>query len=345
MKMKMTATLMVTLAVLTGCENDRKDAASDRESRLYQSAMNDYNAGRLKEATAAFRKVCLREPANASARFQLACLLQDSAKDFYGALFAYHEYLNQRPESDRSHVAKDRMAMCEKEVARELAVKYGLTKQDAFAREAESARAAAATAEKTSLKLREDLMQAMQRIAALDKENDRLKAALRDDGAGVSATEMSKQVQSARALLDNEEAAVSPHFENVVSEARKEVPDATAGDRITHAADIAQLRLEGDAERALTGSALLPAQPADARARRDDAAAAAARERAERKRETEPLHETRPPTYVIVEGDTLYKIALRFYGRKSAWKMIRDANKAKISVDGRVKVGDTIRLP
>ena len=47
----------------------------------------------------------------------------------------------------------------------------------------------------------------------------------------------------------------------------------------------------------------------------------------------------------VQEGDTLYKIAVRFYGSIKAWRMIRDANKAVISTDGRVQAGDTIRLP
>jgi len=52
-----------------------------------------------------------------------------------------------------------------------------------------------------------------------------------------------------------------------------------------------------------------------------------------------------PETYVVQEGDTLYGIAKRFYGRLSAWRRIRDANKTMISTDGRVRVGDTLKLP
>ena len=45
------------------------------------------------------------------------------------------------------------------------------------------------------------------------------------------------------------------------------------------------------------------------------------------------------------EGDTLYKIAMRFYGKRSAWTKIRDANKTVISTDGRVNAGERIVLP
>jgi nucleoid-associated protein YgaU len=53
----------------------------------------------------------------------------------------------------------------------------------------------------------------------------------------------------------------------------------------------------------------------------------------------------KPEFYVVKEGDTLYKIAVRFYGKSSAWRIVRDANKTVISTDGRIKVGQKIRLP
>lgn len=52
-----------------------------------------------------------------------------------------------------------------------------------------------------------------------------------------------------------------------------------------------------------------------------------------------------PETYVVKEGDTLYKIAKDFYGEIGAWKKIRDANKATITTDGRIKAGQEIKLP
>ena len=53
----------------------------------------------------------------------------------------------------------------------------------------------------------------------------------------------------------------------------------------------------------------------------------------------------RPKTYLVKEGDTLYGVSKRFYGSISMWKRIRDANKALISMDNRLHVGDTIVLP
>ena len=36
---------------------------------------------------------------------------------------------------------------------------------------------------------------------------------------------------------------------------------------------------------------------------------------------------------------------MKFYGKASAWKLIRDANRAIISTDGRVKTGQKLKLP
>ena len=58
-----------------------------------------------------------------------------------------------------------------------------------------------------------------------------------------------------------------------------------------------------------------------------------------------PALPERPKTYVVQEGDTLYGVAKRFYGTITVWKRIRDANKALISTDNRLRAGDTIVLP
>jgi len=78
---------MVLLASLTACDYiDQRDFHKERSARLYRTAMEDYRAGRLPQAVEALQKVCRDDPSNASARFQLACLLQDSKKDYLGAI-------------------------------------------------------------------------------------------------------------------------------------------------------------------------------------------------------------------------------------------------------------------
>jgi nucleoid-associated protein YgaU len=50
-------------------------------------------------------------------------------------------------------------------------------------------------------------------------------------------------------------------------------------------------------------------------------------------------------TYVVQPGDTLFRIAERHYGDISKWTTVRDANKSRISSDGRVRVGQILLIP
>ncbi len=53
----------------------------------------------------------------------------------------------------------------------------------------------------------------------------------------------------------------------------------------------------------------------------------------------------RPDTYKVQPGDSLQRIAQRFYGSRSKWRDIQKANIATIPADGRLRVGQELRLP
>ena len=86
-------------------------------------------------------------------------------------------------------------------------------------------------------------------------------------------------------------------------------------------------------------------QPEGAKEARDLAKKKSEEEAAKRKASEEAEKAGIPDTYVVQEGDTLYKIALKFYGKSSAWRRIRDANRTLISNDGRVKTGQKLVMP
>ncbi len=50
-------------------------------------------------------------------------------------------------------------------------------------------------------------------------------------------------------------------------------------------------------------------------------------------------------TYKIVSGDTLSKIAKRFYGDANAYQSIFEANRDKLNDPDKIKIGQEIRLP
>lgn len=318
MTLTKTVTAILTLTTLTACDNvGKSDFARDRADSTYRAAMSDYQAGRLSQAIEGFRKVCVANPANASARFQLACLLQDSVKDYAGAFCAYREYLLQCPKSEKAKLAADRLAVCEREMAKALAEKYApQAAQDAM-RQSQESQAARTKAETDLAKVTKELETANRELASLRQENARLKKYMRGDEEESSSASRD-EIAAAKALAGEDAEAVAANPADDLAEAKRlaEEDGAEAAPLLVHASD--------------------------AKAKR------AAQEAAEKQKADKPdpyPHETRPETYVIQEGDTLYKIAIRFYGRASFWQRIRNANRATISTDGRLRVGQKIILP
>ena len=50
-------------------------------------------------------------------------------------------------------------------------------------------------------------------------------------------------------------------------------------------------------------------------------------------------------TYTVVAGDSLSKIAKKFYGNANAWNTIFQANKDKISNPDLIRPGQVLRIP
>ena len=51
-------------------------------------------------------------------------------------------------------------------------------------------------------------------------------------------------------------------------------------------------------------------------------------------------------TYTVVEGDTLSKVAEKFYGNSERYKKLYDANKDAIGPDpDKIKVGQVLTIP
>ena len=323
--MKTTSRLIALLALscLAACDSrTASEFKQERASRQYQAAMGDYTAGRLDAAIKGFEKVLRADPSNTSARFQLACLLQDSRHDNLGAFCNYREYLQQAPDSDKAKMAKERLAICERALAEELAKKMNLIGDSAIAEEIEHSRS---------------------ELAAMKKKNDELLAKLKDSAGAVS--ELKGENERLRKLLASlaGESGGTPEKADIVSSVKDLLDDEPAAPTVTALDEAKSLNAlaEADDGDVGTASSLLPTQAADAKEKKQASEDAAKKAKAEREAKKEAI----PDTYVVQEGDTLYKIALRFYGRTSAWKMIREANKETITTDGRVRTGQTLKLP
>ena len=308
---------LMALTVLTACDySARKDLRSERDDRLYRAAMDDYRAGRMEAALSGFEKAVNNDPANASARFQLACLQQDLKKDYLSAYCGYREYLLQHPESDRSKLAKDRMAICEKEMARTLATKHGLNSAEESEKRLANALAEIKTLKDRVAAAEKNLGSSQERVRALSAERERLLGAVKGIGEEGSEQADPQPILKEKAALDRETAEETDRRQDVLT--AKRLLEEDEGDEVS------------------TGSSLIPVRKPEA---------VVVKETPPPAEKKEDKGSSRPKTYVVQEGDTLYGVAKRFYGSIRPWKMIREANKALISSDNRLKVGDTIVLP
>lgn len=307
------SSVLVAVSLLSfafaGCDFvDTRAIDREREDSIYKDAMADYTAGRMDKAVAGLQRVLRANPGNSSARFQLACLLQDVKKDYLGAICHYREFLVLDRSGDKSSFAKDRIIQCERALGPELLAKYNAGDAAVLAGENETLREKVAELEKAKSDLEKRLEKANVRAEESSRETERMRRML----TGEVSEDVSKPAKiDEKALLDDE--------------------DDGKLDRIKISQDAKNLIIEGEQEQVTTPFEVVekktPPPPV------------------EKKSDDDPPHEERPSEYVVQDGDTLYKIASRFYGRRSAWIRIRDANKAVISTDGRVRAGQKIILP
>lgn len=362
---------IAALIALTGVFSAQADMGDERQSRTYQAAMADYSAGRLDAAIGGFEKAIEANGNNASARFQLACLLQDHRKDWLGAMCSYREYLRLEGKSEKAPLARERLAQCERELANELAKKYSLLASADDSPANEQIRKNLSETEKKVADSLKTLEEARKRMATLERENARLRRQLRaigDDGDGAASR---PGVISENELLndDEEDAAAPRRISGVPKDDEADIEDAPRRISVRDASDLVDDGRTGPSGK-MDAAAFEPDDPstglrkglADAKkiVEEDDSGP----ELLQGEDHSQPVvrgkltdfanrgqdakkedRGDRPETYVVQDGDSLYKIARRFYGKESAWKKIRDANKATISTDGRVKKGQSIILP
>ena len=325
----------VVFSLLIGCNPNETSAMeqADRASRHYASAMAELQAGHVEAAIKGFEEVVGAEPGNGNAHFQLAALLEDVKKDYLGAIVHYRLYLMIRPKSDKAVVAQDRMKGCETRYTAMLIEKAGVENQ--FATELAKLRAEHGQCGKRAARLSEELEVAKRKIASLEKD----------------VAMKRKMLDRAEAIRDDPSIAKVPTRRTRPSDAEL-LDDESEGDRVLSSADIKNLRamLDEDERTAVPPKTAIAASVAD----KDETAqpplsttnqSSSAVNPFLRKKEKKSSDRLIPETYTVEEGDTLMRISAKFYGTNHKWRDIREANKAIISPDGRVRTGQVIKLP
>ena len=349
----LTALAVACLCGLLGCgQVGEVSNSSDRAN-----AMEDCQAGRYEHAISGFEKVLKNDPKDYLAHFQLATLLQDQKKDYLGALVHFRLYLDMRPPDDKTTLAVDKIEECKNMLISESARPRTTpeTQKGDGAPAPAGKKADGARVSEENKRLREENKKLDAENKRLDAQNKNLRflvSKMGEGGRGTAANlsaEVKKMLADLRisddegeqrklviptdtALLDDEgeegPAISSPKLkEQIAKVTREEDSDATRPAPIKKPPLIVDNSPEPDPKpvpksaRVGSGSSILPGIV---------------------KKNPEPA---RPSTYVVQPGDSLMKIAERFYGSRGKWRDIQRANMTTISTDGRVNAGRTIKLP
>ena len=328
------AACSIALVFSFGCRQAEMSVSDrvDRASRHYAAAMAELQAGRIDSAIKGFQDVVHEEPGNGNAHFQLAALLEDVKKDYLGAMIHYRLYCLIRPESEKAAVALDRIKGCETRYAVDAMTKAGV--ESKISAELEALRAEHRQCGKKLAKVSDDLATANRKIASLEKTVE-MKA---------------KMLEKAKGIADDTGVATAPKKSLRPTDAQLLDDDDDGGRRIS-SSEIKSLRAMLDEDERTAKPPTLASAPSqdDSDVQQPKTKTVASRNSVDnpfqKKDSRKEQKRTIPETYTVEEGDTLMRISAKFYGTNRKWRDIRDANRAIISSDGRVKVGQVIKLP
>ena len=319
------------------------------DPNAFANAMEDYQAGRDDPAIAGFKRVLESNPKHELAHYQLAIALQDKKKDYLGAIIHYTLYLEFRPKGDKTTEAEDRIKVCKDLLLAEHARKNG---------NAPVRKAAASDVDK---KVSAENTRLKAEVKKLKDGNQRLSATLRkvepclDIADKKRAANLRAEVKKVLAEVGEPETKEKPR--SLVNPTNTELLDDESGEGLLASQDakdkIAQMKAEEDSGPAHPSTIKRPPLIVNSSPSPDPKPEPSVARAGTNKDglnglpvgDKKPSGPERPATYKVQSGDTLQGLALRFYGSRSKWRDIKEANMATISADDRLKAGQVIKLP
>lgn len=372
-RMRYTMWILICAAFLAGCGGSGiADAErNERGSALYRKAFAAEQSGDIKEAVRLFNKVLIEEPRSFSAHFQLATLLQDHEADYFGAIYHYRQYLALRPEAEKGTLAQDRIRIAEQMLAPQILKKVGDSVQGLtqahLLKENDRLNLAITTLQGEKSMLLEEKAKSDKELAGLRADNERLRDLLRKlrvsetDGTAAEATSARAAAASARQegdaatpsgdakrlrALREEAALLAREGGKPPPPVRKPLADVPSTESVLKKVEARLTGVPAREERA-------PAPPAKSAKPGSDAAQAGEPAdlsalslfgRGQKKEKSAGAGENQR-TYVVQPGDSLFRVAEKFYGDATQWKKIREANRTRIDPDGRIRAGQIIVVP
>ena len=355
---------MLLAVIHAGCGRSGLSEYEKRQrgNALFRQAINAEESGDIDGAIKLYKQVMIDEPTAYSAHFMLATLLHDHAEDYIGAIYHYKRYIELEPESEKRELAEERIKIAEHLLAPKIIRRVGDTspalQQAHMLKEAARLNGIIARLEGEKAELSETVQKNEALLKELTAENAQLRKIVEKmrgeefvEGQDRPLKErIGEQADSGKVGSTGFTKAELESLRREASGMKVESSSETPKKPVVEVPSVKSV-LEKVQNR-LTG----PENEAnDVKAERDREAREAAESgdlselslfktpKDDEKKENKDGGEKQ--IYVVQPGDSLMRIADRFYGDKTKWKRIRDANRSQIGPDGRVRAGQNIVIP
>ncbi|MDD4016619.1 MAG: LysM peptidoglycan-binding domain-containing protein [Kiritimatiellae bacterium] len=360
------------MACGSGCDKHGIAAVenTERTSVLYRKAFTAEQSGDLDEAIHLYNRLLVEEPKSFSAHFQLATLLHDHAEDYIGAVYHYKQYLYLRPETEKSTLAQDRIRIAEQLLAPQILKKVGDSVQGIsqahLLKENERLNRIITALEGEKSVLMEAKTAADKELGTLRGDNTRLRELLQKMRVNETVSEPARGLtqragDAMRSVAEEEpitktdtkslralrKEAMDISENGVKTQGRKPLVEVPSTEAVLKKV---QTRLTGSPETPVTtahadATEKKDAEPVSSRKIDKTSLSALSLFGKEDKKENNTKTRGEQKTYVVQPGDTLFRVAEKFYGDSMGWKKIRDANRTRIDPDGRIRAGQIIVVP
>lgn len=323
--------ILLLAMALAGCGRGSHNLTAiesrERQNTHFQEGLEAERLGEWKKAIACYEALLDESPKALSAHFQLAVLLHDHTDRLVEAIYHYSRYLATRgDDSEKKQVALARRQNAEQLLTGRLLAASGVSA------DADKAKIIGKNAE---LKTRLDQLEGQLKVAKAERAKlDSKVAALEKDNTRLR--DLLQQVQSTPAKPSG------PSASQVANDLRQRKPSPEADRKKQRLNEARALIKESETRPEETQPLPEVKPPSDEPEKKSSPTRGF----------INPLHEQEipatvdhPKTYTVRPGDTLFRLAEEFYGDKSMWKKIRDLNRTVIDPDGRLRTGQTIKLP
>jgi tetratricopeptide (TPR) repeat protein len=305
--------LLCVVALVTGCDRNSNVSFTPEDSDpQFEHGRQLSKQGRNPEALASFLKVIAKRGDEApESHMEAAMIYQRHIKDYLSAIYHYRKYIELQPNSRQTELVKQQIDACKREFARTLP---------------------AHPLEDASVKLGY-----LDQLDRLQRENEQLKAEIIALRAGIPSSPVSSTTVS-RGGFDLSSNTIQPVRNTPPPAATSSQAEpsgeedspflrAPATDNDGAMQSVAENNTGGTTSGITLSRPTAPTRPATTQTSTPTSAAAGRK-------------------HIVAPKDTLFSLSMRYYGTRSRWKEILQANRDVLKSENEtLRVGMELRIP